>query len=97
MKKTWIETQDKAQKKGQIGALLFEKILIKVLAKYCDYNNIFSAKNVAELSKYTKINDNAIELEKSKQSSFYQDYSLKLIEFEIFNTYLEINLINSLI
>ena len=45
-----------SKKQVQVRALLFGKVFIEVLMKYSDYNNIFSAKNVAKLPENTKIN-----------------------------------------
>ena len=53
---------------------MIDKVPIIISAEYSNYNNIFLAENVAKLPKYTKINDYAIKLEKSKQPPFKQIY-----------------------
>ena len=55
-----------SKKHTQIKALLFNKASIKVLIKNFDYNNVFLAENVAELSENTRMNKHAIKLEKDK-------------------------------
>ena len=82
---------------AQVGALLFNKALTEVPAKYSDYNNIFSAENAAELLENTGINEHAIKLEEGKQSPFGPIYSLGPIELEILKTYIETNLTNGFI
>ena len=62
-----------------------------------NYSNIFLAENLAEISKYTRINDHAIELKKSKQPSFKLIYSLELVELETLKMYIMINLANGFI
>ena len=86
----YIDTQ--SQNKAQVEALLFEKTLIEVPAEYFDNNNIFSAKNEAELPENTGINEHAIELEESKQPPFGPIYSLGPIELETLKTYIKTNL-----
>ena len=68
-----------------------------ILTKYSNNSNVFLAENVAELSKYTKINDYAIKLEKSKQLFFSPIYSLGPVELKTLKTYIEINLANDFI
>ena len=84
-----------SKKQAQVGALLFDKALSKVLAEYSDYSNVFLAENVAELPKNTGINEHAIKLEEGKQLSFNPIYSLGLVELETLKTYIKINLANS--
>ena len=91
------KTQIKAQTLAQVRALLFDKAFITVSAEYSDYNDVFSAKNVAKLLKNIGINEYAIELEKSKQLPFSSIYNLKLVKLEILKTYIKINLTNSFI
>ena len=54
------------ERQDQVGALLFDEALTKVLAEYSDYINIFSAKNAAELPENTGINEHAIKLEEGR-------------------------------
>ena len=46
----------------KISGLVAEKTLIKVLAKYSDFANIFSSDLISKLPEHTKINDYAIKL-----------------------------------
>ena len=78
-------------------ALLFDKAFIKILAKYSNYSNVFSAKNIVEFLENTKINKYAIKLEEGKQLSFSSISSLRLIELETLKTYIKINLANNFI
>ena len=65
--------------------------------KYSDYCDVFLAKNVAEFSENIEINKYTIKLKEGKQPPYGPIYSLELIEFEIFKTYIEINLVNGFI
>ena len=64
------KAQIKVQNGAQVRDLIFNKAPTEIPAEYSNYSNIFLVKNVAELLKYTKINDYAIELEEDKQSLF---------------------------
>ena len=86
-----------SKRQAQVGVLLFDKALIKVLAEYSDYKNVFSAENTTELSEHTRMNDYAIKLEKSKQPPFGPIYSLGLVELETLKIYIETNLANGFI
>ena len=55
--------QVQIQHKAQVGALLFDEASTEISAEYSDYSNVFSAKNTAELSEKTGINEHAIKLE----------------------------------
>ena len=55
-----------SKKEVQVGALVFDKAFIKVLAEYSDYSDVFSVENIAELPKNTGINEYAIKLEEDK-------------------------------
>ena len=57
----------KTQSKAKVGALIFNKAPIEVPREYCNYNNVFSAKNAAEFRKNFGINEHAIYLKKDKQ------------------------------
>ena len=85
------------KKKAQIEILLFDKAFTKILSKYFNYSNIFLRKNVAKFSKYTRINNYIIKLEKDKQLLFGLIYNLKLIEFKILKIYIKTNLANNFI
>ena len=58
--------EKQVQIKAQIGVLLFDKALTELLAKYSNYNNIFSVKNSTKLLEKTAMNEYAIKLEKNK-------------------------------
>ena len=51
----------------------------------------------SKLSKYTRINNHAIELVDSQQPLYKSIYSLKLIELKTFKAYIKINLANKFI
>ena len=55
-----------SQKQAQVGALIFNEAPTEVLAKYFNYNNVFSMENAVELLKYTRMNEHTIKLEKDK-------------------------------
>ena len=86
-----------SKKQAHVGALLFNKAFIEVLAKYFNYSNVFSVKYIVELPKNTGINKHTIKLEKGKQPSFGPIYSLALIELETLKTYIKTNLANGFI
>ena len=44
----YLKKQFQIKVKAQIEALLFDKALIIFLAKYSNYNNIFSMKNIVK-------------------------------------------------
>ena len=91
------KAQIKAQNGVPIGALLFDKALTEVSAKYSDYSNVFLADNPAELSENTRMNKHAIKLEEDKQPSFGLIYSLGLVKLETLKTYIKTNLVNDFI
>ena len=84
-------------KKAQVGALLFDKAPIEVLAEYSDYNKVFLEENAAELPENTGINEHALKLKESKQPLFKLIYSLGLVELETLKTYIKTKLANSFI
>ena len=61
-----LEKQVLIKAKAQVRVLLFNNAFTKILPKYLNYNNIFLAKNPAEILKHIKITDHTIKLEKSK-------------------------------
>ena len=81
-----------SKKQAQVGVLLFNKVFTEVLAKYSNYNNVFSVENATEFLENTGMNKYIIKLEKDKQPSFGLIYSLGPIELEILKTYIKINL-----
>ena len=65
-----IQEQEKmpiySEKQAQVKVLLFDKVSTEVLVEYSDYNNVFSAKNAAELPENTGINEYVIKLKKDE-------------------------------
>ena len=78
--------------KVQIKALIFIKVFIIFLAKYSNYNNVFSIKNITDFSKYIKINNHIIKLKIYKQPIFKLIYSLDPVKLETLKIYIKINL-----
>ena len=58
---------------AQVGALLFDKAPIKILAEYSNYSNVFSAKYVVKLLENIGINKYAIN--KKKVSNYFLNLS----------------------
>ena len=75
--------------------LLAEKFI--VLAKYLDFADMFLKKSANVLSKQTRGNEQAIELEEGKQPPNESIYSLGPMEVETFKTYIKTNLANGFI
>ena len=92
-----VYSERQAQIKVQVGALLFKKAPIEVLAEYFDYNNVSSMEYIAELPKNIRMNEHIIKLEKGKQSLFGPIYSLGPVELETLKTYIETNIANDFI
>ena len=86
-----------SKRQTQVGALLFNEAPTKVLVKYSDYSNIFSAENAVKLLENTGINEHAIKLEEDKQPPFGPIYSLGPRELETLKTYIKTNLANGFI
>ena len=81
----------------QISGLIAKKTLIKVSAKYSDFEDIFSPDLASELPKHTGINDHTIELVEDQQPPYGPIYSLGPVELETLKAYIEINLANGFI
>ena len=84
-------------KKTQIAHLKADEAPTKVSSKYTDFTDIFSPKLTIKLSKYTRINDHAIELINDWQLPYGPIYSLGSVELEILKAYIENNLANNFI
>ena len=54
------------EKQAHVGALIFNKAPIKVIAEYSDYNIVFLMEYVAKLLENIRMNKHAIKLEESK-------------------------------
>ena len=67
------------------------------MAKYLDFADIFAKKPANVLPEQTEVNKHTIELERGKQQPYGLFYSLKLVEFKIFKTYIKTNLANGFI
>lgn len=63
-----------------ITALIANKALVTVPIEYSDFTDVFSKKSAVILSKHTKINIHAIDLEEDKQSPYGFIYSLGPVE-----------------
>ena len=92
-----LEKRAQIQDKVQVGALIFNKTFTTIQPKYSNYNNDFSAENVTELSKHTKMNNHTIKLEEDKQSPFGPIYSLEPVELETLKIYIKTKLANGFI
>lgn len=55
-----------------------------VPAKYSNYSNVLSTKNIAELPKHIGIKNHAIKLKEDKQTLFDLYYSVEPVKLEIF-------------
>ena len=67
------------------------------MAKYSNFKNMFLKKLAIKLSKYSSIDINTINLEKNQKPLYRPIYSLKIVELEIFKTYININLVNAFV
>lgn len=79
-----------SDRETQIAFLIVEEV--KILIKYSDFADFFSEEKTWELSKQTKLNKHAIELENYKQLLYKPTYSLEPIELERLKTYIETHL-----
>ena len=82
-------------RKAQIALLLAEKVTIP--AEYSDFAHVFLEKSANMLLEQTRVNANAIKLEKGKQPPYRPIYSLGPIELKTFKTYIKTNLANNFI
>ena len=82
-------------RKARLALLLAEKVTMPT--EYSDFAEIFLKKSANILPEQTGANEHAIELKKGKQPSYGPIYSLGLVEFKTFKTYIETNLANSFI
>ena len=72
-------------------------ISTKILVKYFNFLDIFSLDSTTELLKYTRINNDSINLSKKKQRLYGLIYSLKLVEVKTLKTYIKANIASSFI
>ena len=80
---------------AQLALLLAEEVTVPV--EYSDFADIFLEKSANVLPEQTGANEHAIELEEGKQPSYGPIYSVRPVELETLNTYIETNLTNSFI
>lgn len=80
-----------------IADLIAEKALLKVLAKYINFADVFFPNLAFKLSKHTEINNHTIELVDSEEQYYWPIYNLKLVELKTLKAYIKINLANNLI
>ena len=71
--------------------------VVKIPTKYSDFSDIFLEKKALILSKVTKLNQHAIELQKDQQPSYGSIYSLGPVKLKMLKTYIETNLANGFI
>ena len=67
-------------KNAQIAHLKADEVSTKVPSQYTDFVDVFLPKLAAELSKYMRINNHAIELVDDQQPPYVSIYSLALVE-----------------
>lgn len=90
-----LEMSIYSAQKAQIALLIIKKVTI--FKKYTNFLNIFSKKLAKILSTRTGINQYVIKQENNKQLFYGLIYSLGPIELQIFQTYIETNLVNNFI
>lgn len=83
--------------RADIASFNINKARITIFLKYFEFADVFSSELASELSKYTKINDYAINLINDMQPFYRPIYSLELIEFRTLKTYIETDLANGFI
>ena len=84
-------------RRPQISGLIAEEASTKVPDEYTDFADVFSPELVAELPKYTGINNHPTKLVNGQQPPYGPIYSLRPIELETLKAYIKINLANSFI
>ncbi len=89
---TTLVIQVYPSRQAQVGLLLADKALSKILSEYLDYNNVFSFDRTMELPENTSMNKYTIKLVKDKQPLYELIYSLGLVKLETLKTYIETHL-----
>ena len=82
-------------KEAQIALLVAKEV--KILTEYSDFSDVFLEERALILSEATKLNQHAIELQKSQQPPYGPIYSLGPVELEMLKIYIEMNLANGFI
>lgn len=77
---------------AQVKLLITDKLFVKVLSKYLDYNDIFSFDLVIRQFENSSMNEYTIELVKGKYPPYKPIYSLEPIELEILKSYIQTHL-----
>ena len=80
-----------------IAALISNEALITISVEYLNFENVFSKESATVLLEYIEINIHTIDLKKGKLLPYRPMYSLKPVELETPNTYIETNLANGFI
>lgn len=80
-----------------VWAILFDKSVLFISAKYFDYCNIFSTKNAAKLLKHIRINAYTIKLKNNTQPLFELIYSLRLVDIETLDNFIKTNMASGFI
>ena len=81
--------------RAQIASLLAKKVTI--LAKFLDFADVFLKDSAKTLLNWIGVNEHVIKFEKDNQLSHRPIYSLELVEFETFKTYIKTTLANGFI
>ena len=82
-------------RKVQIALLFAKKVIIP--AKYLDFADLFLKEPPHILLEQIRVNKHAIKLKQSKQPPYWPIYSLGLIKFKTFKTYIKTKLANGFI
>ena len=79
----------------QVAVLISQETGIPT--EYSDFFEVFSSDSMAQLAKYTRINNHSIDLLDDKQPLYGTIYSLEPVELEMLKTYIKANLVSRLI
>ena len=82
-------------REAQIALLVTKEVKIPI--KYLDFSDVFLKEKALILPKVTKLNQQAIKLQKCQQPPYVPIYSLGPVELETLKTYIKTNLVNDLI
>ena len=74
-------------REAQIALLLTEEV--KISDKYLDFANVFSKEKTLVLPERTELNEHAIDLDDGKQQPYGPIYSLRPMELETLETYIQ--------
>ena len=82
-------------KKAKKASMIAKEL--KIRTNYLEFSDVFLEKKALILLVITNLNKQAIELQERQQSACRLIYSLGLVKFEMFKTYIKINLANDFI